>query len=353
MRPILLWSNLSKVSRARHPHSVRFRIERCRTSFYCHLAEAFSQRTLKEANNVVWAFIGILKLQTSRFSQGFIWGLPYEGLDAVLLWSEISGCINIHSRHVRHTLLRKDRLHDLPYPSWSWLSTNRRISFMDPCGASIISEDTWHEPIKFGGENQASYVESVDSKSLDDEYEDELNVELLAVSSPKIDVMHYGLLRFTAWTAVLALSRAEKVDGNEADGVKADGNFRDGDVRDEDETDTLRHSWVRAVIHSPQGNQIGELKVPFLFFNKASERSGDFVLLSSNAKEKSDETCKEVNGGLDCGKIEHVNGCIHIKSRNIMLIEWEGDVAYRRGLGVVKKESWEDVKTQVTEIVLG
>ena len=53
----------------------------CRTSLYCQLAEAFSSRQLKEEKDVIWAFKGILKLQTPHFRKGFIWGLPYEKME--------------------------------------------------------------------------------------------------------------------------------------------------------------------------------------------------------------------------------------------------------------------------------
>ena len=90
-----------------------------RTFFYCQLAEEFSERTFKEEGDVVWAFIGILRLQISHFRKGFIWGLPYEGLDATLLWSEMPRCDYIHARQVHHAVVRRDGRYNVTYPSWS------------------------------------------------------------------------------------------------------------------------------------------------------------------------------------------------------------------------------------------
>ena len=315
----------------------------CRTLLYCQLAEAFSKRHLKEERDIVWAFVGILRLQRTRFRKRFIWGLPYERLDATLLWSDVSECNNVHSRHACHSAVWKSSLYDLPYPSWSWLSTNIRISFMDPCGNSVISEVTWHEPLKFGDKTSATYLKSISLKGVADSYENKLNASLLIGFNSELDIMDYGLLHFTAQTAVLTLRRAadeDETDKDEADKGETDEDETEEDKADEDEADRdekegSTNRWVQATIHSPKGERIGMLAVPILFFIKKSERSGEFVLLSSNAEVKSDERCKLVIGGLDDGTIKHVDGCRHTQSRNILLLESDGNIAYRRALGKV------------------
>ncbi|KAI1479369.1 hypothetical protein F4774DRAFT_410121 [Daldinia eschscholtzii] len=40
-------------------------------------------------------------------------------------------------------------------------------------------------------------------------------------------------------------------------------------------------------------------------------------------------------------------------THNIMLIEWDGDIAYRKGLGMIEEEVWATVKTKSKRIVLG
>ena len=390
----------------------------CRTAMYCQLAETFSQRSFTEERDVLWGFIGVLRLQTSRFRKGFLWSLPYERLDAALLWSDRSGCINVHSRHACHSVIRKGNLYNLPYPSWSWLSTNMSISFMNPCGDLVVSEVTWHEPLKLKDKKSAAYQESISLKDIAADHENKLNTSLLVKSSSELDLMDYGLLHFTAQTAVLTLKRAEEssddrvaskawtlrggmgaliyptlkrlsgamfalamscmlggaipLSGDLAactdnaaqipvpvhaaespdEGI-ADGDKADKHKDEKDETQSSTNHWVLASIHSLEGEQIGMLEVPILFFNKKSERSGEFVLLSSNAEKESDGRCKEVSEGLDCDTIRHVNGCRHIQSRNIMLIESDGDIAYRRALGKVGKKDWKHVKTQSKTIILG
>lgn len=303
----------------------------CRTILYCRLAQSFSLRFFTDERDIVWAFIGILKLLKSRFRKGFIWALPYDRLDAALLWIDI-GCSNIHSRHTRHSMFTKNSLYHLPYPSWSWLSTEQSISFRDPCGASVVSEVDWHEPLKLGDNTAATYLKSTALEGVANDHEKGLQVSLLAKSTSATDGMDYGLLHFTARTTVLTLRRIEE---SIAD--------RDG----------IGNRWVGATIHSFGGKQIGILPVPLPLFNKKSECSKEFVLLSSNAERKLDERCKKVDGGHDCCSINHVRGCSHIQSLNIMLIEWDDDIAYRRALGEVEKEDWKDIETQTKKIILG
>ena len=348
----------------------------CRTSMYCILAEDFSRRALKEQRDVIWAFIGILKMQTSQFKKGFIWGLPYEKLDATLLWSETSQCACDHSRDACHSVIRKNSLYDLPYPSWSWLSTNTQVSFVDSCGASIVSEVTWHEPLKFADETSNAYLKSISLKGRSDRHKEIPSNGLLTGSKIEREFMDYGFLHFTAQTAVFTL---KKTSGTRtlryvmralilmfvslkrmfitslALAMKSvlGRAIVNGDKADRDREKALRGHWVKASIHSHQGKQIGMLRFPSQFFNGNSKRAGEFVLLSSNAEKSSDGECKEINAGADCGSFEHVKGCKHIQSRNVMLIEREGEVAYRLGVGRIDKESWDDVKTEMKTIVLG
>lgn len=347
----------------------------CRTLSYCNSAEAFSERELTEAKDVLWAFIGILRLQTSSFRKGFIWGLPYERLDATLLWSDKSGCKNVHSRRACHSVIRNSRNYDLPFPSWSWLSNHGPITFQDGCGGNIVSEVTWHEPLKIEDKTSTAYLKSISLKGVASSYDDNLNTSLLAEPTSRLNFMDYGLLHFTAQTAVLILTRAEESGGDR--GTRKSwmlGGDR-GALLFPSPKEILRaihalalrcvlgratakesratSEWVPTTIHNPRGKRIGVLDVPTLFFNNKSKRLGEFVLLSSNAEEKADERCTMVDGGVDYNTYIHVHGCGHIESRNVMLIEWDGNVAYRRALGKIEREDWKEVKTQTKTIVLG
>ena len=332
------------------PHRFREpKIRACRTSFYCRLAEEFSRRILTDDRDVVWAFIGILRLQKAHFVKGFIWALPYEVLDTTLLWLHDFECPNVHLRQERHAVLRKSSRYDLTYPSWSWLSTLRPIRFMDPCGASIVSEVTWHAPLKFDDETLATYLESVSLKDGGNKHDKKPSIDLLARPTSEQDIIDYDFLHFTAQTAVLTLRREEDRSGKSGARIER---ARAGDEADGYKRKNLRDYWVRATICSPQEKQIGMLIVPSQFFDEKSERTGEVILLSSNAEMKSDGKCIEVIEGDDCGGFKHVKECRHVQSRNIMLIERKSNIAYRRGLCKIDKKDWEDIKTKTKTIIL-
>lgn len=262
---------------------------------------------------------------------------------------------------------------------------------MDRCGGSIVSEITWHEPFKLGDTTSATYLKLIHLKSPTEDKGIQPSESLPAGNTSELGIMDYGMLCFTAQTAALTVRRAEEesrdpgvtrkrtVGGDTSTllwmtikrraiamfawvrnyflrrAVVGDGGANEDKVkRDERGGGEMPVDyWTEATIYSPIEERVGTLSVPLGFFNENSERSGEFVLLSSNAQNEADEICKKVAEGCDIGCLKHVHGCKHILSRNIMLIEWDGDVAFRRGLTRVKKASWEKVETQTKKIILG
>ena len=94
------------------------------------------------------------------------------------------------------------------------------------------------------------------------------------------------------------------------------------------------------------------LNIPLRLFNKKSERSSEFVLLSSNAERKSDERRRQVSDGSDSGTFNHINRCGHRQLLNVMPIEWDGKIVYRRALDIVERKDWKDVKTHSKTVIL-
>ncbi|KAK7964303.1 hypothetical protein PG988_011277 [Apiospora saccharicola] len=281
----------------------------CRTRIYCHQASEFSRRRFKDDGDVLWAFMGILDLNAARFHTGFIWGLPYERLDATLLWSNIGTCPEVHVRNAQHKLAPETSEDRVKFPSWSWLSSYGGVESKDPCGDSVVSEVHWKKPLRV--ENEGSS---------------------LARSSESI--VEYGLLQCTARTAKILL-RATRYPEN--DGLEKNP----------------RPFWVEATMLNRSGDSMGKMLVPDAVFDGGEEQHGEFVLLSSNAEKLYDDTCVEVTDELDCGNIRHIPGCKHINSYNIMLIRWDNGIAYRRGLATIGKDDWARIKTEKKDIILG
>lgn len=318
---------------------------RCRTSFYCWLVRNFYHRKFKEEEDVLWAFVGILKLLSTRFSKGFIWGIPYEKIDAALLWSEVTRCQNVHLRTARHSMVKVSGVHSLPYPTWSWLSTRSRVSFLDTCGDSVVSEVIWLPPLKLASDLSAPAAHLPHTRctlSWPQDLNDPKDQSQGPGFPPITRVTDFGLLHFVAQTAAMII-REKTEPANEA--ATEARRFRAGPPIPK----------VQATLHDQSGDVISSMTIPYTFLDDKSERWGEVVLLSSNAQNFTDQACRRVEWGeqLDCGNIQHVYGCSHIQSRNILLVEWVGGVAYRRGLGTVNLADWAKVETQTKEMVLG
>jgi hypothetical protein len=165
--------------------------------------------------------------------------------------------------------------------------------------------------------------------------------------------MEYGLLQFTAQTAELCVRREVDVDEHQAVLSDTGGSFSSDsskfgeEMPEEDDRASTSNPlprgtyWVRAKIHIPSGESIGEIQVPSSFFNKGRERSGELVLLSS----KSDKSHPMTEQQARDYKSSH--------SHNIMLIEWIDNIAYRQGLTTMEKDSWAKVHTHQKNIILG
>ena len=353
----------------------------CRTREYCMYVEKFSGRRFKENRDALWAFTGILDmLKESRFQQGFKWGLPYERLDATLLWSESDQCSWVHKRSFRHSTycpnkaIKKSPLHLIlldggyyrpkkprigmdhdRYPSWSWLSTESKVTYGGSCGDSIISEISWDDRSRSRDINPAKYFNSSYTQGLFGNNVDQQADTLVFASAFKKVIKEYKLLQFTAQAADLRVICNANDGKQQISGLAVIQEY----TVDANNTATgprqppIIPRKMEATIHIPSGEGIGTVELPDSFFDGKKERFGELILLSSNAAPEYDETCKAVKEGHDYGNIMHSRGCEHIESHNVMLIEWKGDIARRRGLGTVSKEGWGKVETCEKHITLG
>ncbi|ROV88730.1 hypothetical protein VMCG_10069 [Cytospora schulzeri] len=296
----------------------------CRTVLYCRQVVEFSRRTFQDHRDVLWAFLGILKLQAARFPKGFIWGLPWERLDATLLWTEEPRCDYVHPRDVYQAISRGGSYYDIPYPTWSWLSTTTPINFKDPCGNSIISRLTWHTPFIFGhgDEAAAAYLRSItgSKRGLVNASDKRPSADWLT----GVDGMCFGLLHFTASIAKLRVRidpdgssgiTERNIDG-QAPGDKSSGHNGDEgrsnkreDTRDmaqdAGKANSRLDEWAYPTVYAPNGAPIARMMVAVRYFRGKPERTGEFVVLSSNVEKKPDEHCKIQAEGLDCGTINH------------------------------------------------
>ncbi|KXX75675.1 Heterokaryon incompatibility protein 6, OR allele [Madurella mycetomatis] len=280
----------------------------CNTTEYCEYVELFTRRDFTYEGDKLWAFLGILKLLAPRFPDGFIWGVPYECLDAALLWyRRYHCCHSISQRTIDcHLIFHNDGAYALPFPSWSWLAAYHGIEFLAPCNDAVVSEVVWHEPIKLrDGQNEMIFQKYKVNRANHIDHDADL-----AMAS-----FEYGFLQLTAKTAKLTL--------------RVESTYREQDDRE---------MCLEATIHIASGESIGKIQVPQSFFRDATVAPGELMLLS---------TSFEHGDG-------HGDNCQCKRWRNAMLIEEDEDgVARRIGLTRIDLDDWAKVETAERRIVLG
>ncbi|KAI1768195.1 heterokaryon incompatibility protein-domain-containing protein [Hypoxylon sp. FL1150] len=305
----------------------------CPTLKYCDRVTRFSEREFKDDGDALWAFDGIFASQSADFPKGFIWGTPYEILDTALLWTAGYGCGGVQMRESRHEVYddKKGAILNLKVPSWSWLS-QRPVDLYHMCEEDVVSKVSWHRPLFLAchATPNTHFISPPGSTLFSDDTRDDGSV-----------VRDYGLLRFTARTAKLDIRRA----ATKHKRCRCRGEHN--------------HEWVNTTVHDTRGRSIGILRINAEFLEDKDTRLGECVVLSANVTDEENEVCKRsiVMDGEEIvskGNVTHVGVCEHVKTYNIMLVEWDdsGHIAKRVGLGEVKPKDWENLEICEKHIVL-
>ncbi|KAI6089271.1 heterokaryon incompatibility protein-domain-containing protein [Hypoxylon rubiginosum] len=332
----------------------------CPAQVYCDNVMRFSKRNFRDGGEALWAFAGVLKSQAADFPKGSIWGLPYEILDTALLWTAGHECGAVEIRdsgsmtssvkcgngHRIHS--KEGELRNYGFPSFSWLSQGGTLNFLHLCEKNVVSKVSWHMPLYHASQAmQITYVEAAypninellkafrsrpTNTLLSDDTRDDGSV-----------FMDYGYLRFTAQQAQLDIRR-EETEPRKCHDYHA-------------------VEWLDAGVYNVHGERIGAIRIFDWFLMGRDTRLGECVLLSANVTDTEDDVCKRsiVNDGeevMSKRNVTHVDGCEHIESYNIMLLQWgehitpEDYMAYRIGLGKVEKKAWENLNTYERYITL-
>lgn len=328
----------------------------CTPNNYFVSVEHFCRRTLRDGSDALWAYWGVLSHQAARHPPiGYIWALPYGCLSASLVWRKGHFCLSEHSRRATaaHSIaLAGGGALRVPFPSWSWLSTDTAVEFLDTCGASIVNSVRWHVPITLWNpattQFYLGYLRQIGVEGVDEARQlfVKQNGRLRpAPTSGRAFAMDYGLLCFIAETAQLTLSRTYVHTGDDECPCRL--------MPDGGKEATHTHVTVRS------GDQdIGGVIVPLsVFKDDATDVPIDVVLLSSNASPRraTDDRCK-VQPATGCNEVQHVPGCQHLQSHNLMVVTWLDDVAYLQSMFAVDKAVWEGIppdKKGQKQIILG
>ena len=322
-------------------------VDECHLMDYVGKVERFTSRRFTDETDTFWAFQGVLKLLQPSFPSGYIWGIPRNALDAMLLW-EVD--CDFRSSSAVHKIYEHGKgVRVMLFPSWSWLAKGCNLHY-NTCGEWTESKVIWHDPIPYGDDDQipchctrCSESFSTPAILLDEEHQ---------MPESGQNISDFGLLQFDGAVAAITLrfitllSRPHYCDHKGT-------NFALAQMELSDKT------------------CIGFVKVNFgLFWQKNTESNQypqileacqvEIVHLSTNRVAIYSETnqplyCTEDDSQEDGTDAWHAPGCRYAENVNLMVIRWDKDykIAYRLGLARVQESDWEKVETKVRRIILG
>ncbi|KAI1369268.1 heterokaryon incompatibility protein-domain-containing protein [Xylaria arbuscula] len=319
----------------------------------CHLwdyaakVQIFMSRQLTNPNDALWAFLGVLRLLKPHFPRGYIWGIPWDSIDAMLLWDTDCDFTHISAFH---TISGRDgKPQNILFPSWSWFAKGCNLRY-DTCGCWVVSKVKWHEPISYG--NSYEVPETCPYGRFHYSKPTILGPPDKSKSENGQRTSDFGYLQFDAQTAILTI---------EFLGMAKRHLFCQHEVQTQ--------AWANLLL--PDNNCIGLIKCTFPAFalltkkdDEFTVRPGDkveaeFVHLSTNrfARNEAGEKvfCQEHDVVEQKGRNTHVPGCDFAANVNLMMIQWDDDhkVAFRVGITRVQDEDWAKVETRQQRIVLG
>lgn len=331
-------------------------------SRYARLVALFNQRNLTFPEDAVDAFAGVLSPLSRIFSGGFISGIPVLCFDAALLWQP-------HRRLLRRISARKSASEAI-LPSWSWVGWE-----------GVLNSESWRSAGNYIFEGDQTYSSLQCSWKTTSTVQWTYSLTLKSPRKPIKPSAQYldhtidpdALTENTAW------SWAQEVGENYT--------FRHSDfplqpfrypvpIRDQNVAHTppisaryLHCTTVRASLH------------PSVVFNhEASSACLNMFLLTRdtyafagvlrfNGNHKEARQLKEIElveisaGSVYPQDIEEQSfeewnlssfqDANLYEFVNVLWVEWVEGVAYRKALGRVKKEVWENLEKETIELTLG
>ncbi len=323
--------------------------------------DVFNQRKLTFDKDVVNAFSGASSVFNSVFSGGILWGIPEIFFDYCIIWQP-------------RTPLRQRRVHctvpsAVTLPSWSWVGWEVEVNLV---GVWPTLED-----------NPRVDDQTVDFQPMVEWYKSRTPTSNLY----PVKNTYYNLLRThsdskldripTGWTRNTYPEGRHYYTHGTAPSVR----FRcpmplvNDDIEslpdNEDQylsfralrtcfylgqnipRDSYPQSWTCCPISlaDSKGNWAGTLRLGTLPSNRppVGELCELIALSLGTAVEGSD-----YSGGLDEWEIpERPRDSEYYRFYNVMCIEWENGIAYRKAVGTVYKDMWESQTLEKITVVLG
>lgn len=353
----------------------------CSMGLYAKHVQTYSQRLFTDCSDVVWAFLGVLEATKQHFPNGYIWGLPYDYLDAALLWE--TGYERTQYAEHQYDSSPESRL---PIPSWCWMGKGHKVWFEKGI-CETKSRVTWHKPVSC----LSSHISEIDDNHGLARHPQAAVLPGSQSITKETVVYDYAFLHFTAQTTLLSIELQS--DPNNLETFSTYTRKEHADLR--------CYPLVTANISLPSKRAIGQISVPTYVFKEGTRQLKEFALLSGytghihsqfsdqdmcqNERNSSENSFNHEQSEDDTGgpyqkeeaygyepdltketinaiqteiPEEHSEGCSHQPGVNVMLIEWDKthklkNFARRVAIARIDPSAWGEVVTEKKTIILG
>ncbi|KAK3898083.1 HET-domain-containing protein, partial [Staphylotrichum tortipilum] len=287
---------------------------------YARHVTPYSRRQLTYPEDALDAFAGILSvLRETAFKEGFICGLPVRFFEAALLW------YNKGQLKKRQAKRQGGAPVVLP-PSWAWAAWGGVVDY---------------DNVDLGVE--AGYREEGDKKLIRWRYDRPLVRWKYRASSDKdwtTVTSSFGCCLPSSDSADPTSTTSSENDANDTKGLPEEGT-----------------STARGVTATPNHSHL-LLAYPLRAFFEVQQAFGQVTAILSNGSGGSAGSItsggQPVSKGQVCElvavSISSMNG---EEAYDVLWIEWEGGIAYRKGVGRIRKAAWEAKNPERVKLILG
>ncbi|KAI1129099.1 heterokaryon incompatibility protein-domain-containing protein [Nemania abortiva] len=340
------------------------------------LVRSYSELLLTFPSDVLHAFTGVINTLSRSFPGGMLYGIPEYFFDYAIIWAPYTPI----QRRLVHGML------DPAFPSWSWVgwtggAINLSISLMMrqriSAGRNIMPWDNieiypkvnWHKVDLDTGKKHAidnSYYETAKMRndkaaSLPDGW------SRFPVTRDESTWEGFAHSNIPGYVFPWPLKITEQSSNKTAGSFKPYLSFRTSraflfvGAR-------LHHEWEERV-WSRAANAV----VPRVSMFHLRDNNGNWAgVLESNGAEESLSAsheaweCVVVSGGIawkdadgeptslvEWAQVDLIQSLPKYEFYNVLFIEWEGGIAYRKAVGRVWKEAWEQLDTSDIDVILG
>lgn len=326
---------------------------------YLRTVEEYTPRMLSFDSDVLAAFAGMNKVLSSMFRSRLLYGLPESLFDCALLWQPAGTLIR------RQSAKATSNSSGTYFPSWSWAGWKGKIVYEDimPHLKMLSSELVrrtkplvkWQKqtadgslttPISSTGEIGQYLL-----KPFENELPEGWHVSTGGIFDIFIGTYYYHDDSPSSFFAIPTLF-TETVEDDDDPGVptRIVGKTSSALLQIVPEQDSAMENTQRFNIIDESGIWYGSVWLD-CSWNERTAEMHEFIVLSEGSTPKAE--IERFWSSEEWSHVKEDGGTTWYYYFNVLLIEREGAVAFRAGIGKVDKGRWSSLPTTMMEVCLG